>query len=143
YSYITMILLFFVFYDSSSSEFYSLSLHDALPIFHRSLGSGRAGLRRTPGRRADPGLRRRRGKAVGDLGGRLLAAPGRVRVAGGAGADAGGTPRTSGVWRGRADRHLRRPAPAPGRRLVREVEPGRGDRAPLGRRRGSGGRDGK
>src|SRR5687767_16031304 len=54
---------FFFFYDTATPDIYTLSLHDALPIFRPGLeASGRAGDRRVQeGRQgARPGARRRR-----------------------------------------------------------------------------------
>src|SRR5215216_7905368 len=52
---ILCLFCFFFFNDTATTEIYTLSLHDALPIFHR----GRAGT----ARRRVPPLRRRAGRS--------------------------------------------------------------------------------
>src|SRR3712207_8818425 len=47
-----MILTFFFFNDSATTEIYTLSLHDALPIYRRGRRARRRLPRRAPGRRA-------------------------------------------------------------------------------------------
>src|SRR2546426_5222052 len=48
-----MILQFFFFNDTATTEIYTLSLHDALPISPRTHGSGRPGEEGTPARAHD------------------------------------------------------------------------------------------
>src|SRR3712207_8283383 len=55
--------LVFFFNDTATTEIYTLSLHDALPIWPRR----RPGLRRSPGQGARPdGLLQRLGRVAGD-----------------------------------------------------------------------------
>src|SRR3712207_7885636 len=54
-------MLFFFFNDTATTEIYTLSLHDALPIFHR-LGDDGAVVRARPAGCADP-----RGREQGGL----------------------------------------------------------------------------
>src|SRR2546426_12002108 len=49
---------FFFFNDTATTEIYTLSLHDALPIFPYPRGSARPRPRPYPGRRSDRGQRR-------------------------------------------------------------------------------------
>src|SRR5439155_24478856 len=53
------VLLFFFFNSPPTTEFYTLSLHDALPIFVSDLADGRGG---RPGRRGRDPLRRPQGR---------------------------------------------------------------------------------
>src|SRR5437588_4712273 len=53
----SILLCFFFFNDPPTTEIYTLSLHDALPILGRDLGDGRHVLRRR--RPVDPGQRPR------------------------------------------------------------------------------------
>src|SRR2546428_1216976 len=63
---VSTILFFFFFNDTATTEIYTLSLHDALPISRRRLppspapSAPRARLRRTPSARAARGATRRR-----------------------------------------------------------------------------------
>src|SRR3712207_8273804 len=66
----------FVFNDTATTEIYTLSLHDALPIF-RPLYVGGHGARRRAGRRRPPRPGRDRGAPRRPLG----RAPSRARVA--------------------------------------------------------------
>src|SRR2546422_4633335 len=62
--YESLILMFFFFNDTATTEIYTLSLHDALPIYHRppasrrSLGHPAARSRRRPRLPCHPGGRR-------------------------------------------------------------------------------------
>src|SRR3712207_7465120 len=55
-------LLFFFFNDTATTEIYTLSLHDALPIFERrpGLGHGRSHAPRLAGDADEPAAERRR-----------------------------------------------------------------------------------
>src|SRR5438445_2958474 len=50
-------VVFFFFNDPATTEIYTLSLHDALPIWHRAVGSA-------PGRRVRRAATRRRSRPV-------------------------------------------------------------------------------
>src|SRR3712207_7467123 len=52
--------LFFFFNDTATTEIYTLSLHDALPIFTRQVPGPAAGLHDQPARILTLGLRQRR-----------------------------------------------------------------------------------
>src|SRR5436305_10277701 len=55
---IILFLIFFFFNDTATTEIYTLSLHDALPIFGSVAGAGRCRSRPQPRQAADPGRTR-------------------------------------------------------------------------------------
>src|SRR2546430_11695763 len=60
-----MLVLFFFFNDTATTEIYTLSLHDALPILERHAPLGRDRARRPERRRRDPVWRHRHRPGVG------------------------------------------------------------------------------
>src|SRR2546426_9846378 len=88
----SLLFSFFFFNDTATTEIYTLSLHDALPIAHLPV---RAGGPRRPGA-ADPGRHRRQGGEDG-AGGRGRGAGRGARRAGPGGRGAWGEAMTAGL----------------------------------------------